>query len=156
MDKAAVLEAVIGLLREDLRKSVNASREAADYATHEESRAESKWDTQGLEASYLAAGQAGQARQWAEAVTALEGARDSLLRPRMDIGNGALAVCDFGGKEEVFFFAPVAGGVVVSVEGTEVTVITPQSPLAGRLAGLRAGDALPPGPGAAGRVTRVE
>ena len=156
MNKNAVLDAVIDLLKEDLRKSVNASRDAADYAKHEEARSESKWDTQGLEASYLAAGQAGQARQWAEAVTVLEGFREVLLQPRTDIGSGALVTCDFGGVEEVFFFAPAAGGLVVSVEGVEVTVITPQSPVAVRMAGLCAGEELPPGPGAAGRIKRVE
>ncbi|HLS28905.1 MAG TPA: hypothetical protein VK041_09660, partial [Opitutales bacterium] len=76
MDKNDLLEALIGTLKEELRKSVDASKDAAGYATDDQARAESKWDTQGIEASYLAAGQAGQARQWAEAISLLEQTRE--------------------------------------------------------------------------------
>ena len=68
MDKSHFFQRLLATLREELLHAVNASKDAAEYATNEESRAESQWDTQGLEASYLAAGQATQARQWAEAV----------------------------------------------------------------------------------------
>src|SRR5690606_19098632 len=60
MNKHAVIEAVLAELMNQLELVRGASREAAEYATHEESRADSKWDTQGLEASYLAAGQGAQ------------------------------------------------------------------------------------------------
>jgi transcription elongation GreA/GreB family factor len=61
-----------------------------------------------------------------------------------------------GAGEEYFFFAGVAGGHVVPLEGQSVTVITPQSPLAHRLLGLRAGDEFVLPNGKFGRLVSVE
>ncbi len=76
MDKKGVLKALIASLEAEVQKAIAASKDAASYATDEEARAESQWDTQGIEASYLAAGQAEQARQSARALEALQGQRD--------------------------------------------------------------------------------
>ncbi|MGK0464645.1 MAG: transcription elongation GreA/GreB family factor [Lentimonas sp.] len=141
MDKKKFFDQLIEALRAEALHAIKASQDAADYATNEESRAESQWDTQGLEASYLAAGQANQARHRAEAVEEMQSNREIFLKTNTDISLGALFTCDFGGVEESFFFSSVAGGRVISIDGKEVTVITAQSPLAVRLRGLKAGDA---------------
>ncbi|MEM8868614.1 MAG: hypothetical protein AAGC73_10140 [Verrucomicrobiota bacterium] len=156
MDKALFFNSLIETLRKEFQGAVAASKDAADYATDAESRAESQWDTQGLEASYLAAGQAGQARQWAEAVEELQSEREDLLRPKADISLGALFQCDLGSSVETFFYAGVAGGHVVVMEDYEVTVVTPQSPLASRVRGLSAGSSFVLANGASGRVLRIE
>ena len=140
MDKTQFFDQLIQALRKEVLYAIKASQDAADYATDEESRAESKWDTQGLEASYLAAGQAGQARQWAEAVEVLQSNREILLGTKTEVLPGALFTCDLGGSEETFFFSSVAGGQVINMDVKQVTVITAQSPLAGRLLGLKEGD----------------
>jgi hypothetical protein len=156
MDKSEFFNRLIATLREECIHAVKASKDAADYATDEESRAESQWDTQGLEASYLAAGQASQARQWAESVEELQSEREDLLKPRTKIGLGALFSCDFGSGPEWFFFAGVAGGHVVPTEQGEVTVVTSNSPLAGRLRGLQAGESFTLANGNAGTVLSIE
>jgi hypothetical protein len=156
MDKSQFFNRLIETLREECIHAVQASKDAADYATNEESRAESQWDTQGLEASYLAAGQASQARQWAESVEELQSEREDLLKPRTEVGLGALFSCDFGGGAEWFFFAGVAGGHVVPTEQGEVTVITSHSPLAGRLRGRKAGQPFTLANGNTGTVLSVE
>jgi hypothetical protein len=140
MDKTLFFNNLIEKLRSEMLHAVNASRDAADYATNEESRAESQWDTQGLEASYLAAGQASQARAWAEAIEELQSEREDLLKRNTTIALGALFSCDIDGSEEMFFFAGVAGGQVIEMDGVTVTVITPQSALAAKLRGLRIGE----------------
>ncbi|HBR95042.1 MAG TPA: transcription elongation factor GreAB [Opitutae bacterium] len=156
MNKTNFFNSLLATLREEALNAVNASRDAAAYATNEESRAESQWDTQGLEASYLAAGQAGQARQWADAIEELQSEREELLQPKTQVSFGALFCCDFGGFEEHFFFAGTAGGQVIKMESYEVTVITAQSPLAGRLLGRRAGDSFGLPNGSSGQVLTVE
>ncbi len=155
MDKAQFLDQLIQALREEAQQAIEASQDAANYATDDESRADSKWDTQGLEASYLAAGQAGQARQWAEAVEKLRANREILLSKKEKVSLGALFTCDFGGSEETFFFSGVAGGQVVAMDDQEVTVITAQSPLVGRLHGLEAGDSFMLPNGKLGTVTTI-
>lgn len=156
MNKTRFFNALLDTLRQEVRLSLNASKDAAEYATDEESRADSQWDTQGLEASYLAAGQAGQARQWAEAIEALQSEREALLQPKDRVTLGALFHCELGGSEEVFFFAGVAGGQTISMENMEVTVITSHSALAGRVRGLTAGERFYLPNGTEGTILSVE
>lgn len=156
MDKSQFFNRLIETLREECLHAIKASKDAAEYATNEESKAESQWDTQGLEASYLAAGQASQAKQWAAAVEDLQSEREDLLQPRKGIGLGALFSCDFGDGAEWYFFAGVAGGHVVPTEQGDVTVITSHSPLAGRLLRLQAGESFTLANGSRGKVLKVE
>ena len=156
MDKSQFLNRLIETLRDECMHAIKASKDAADYATDEESRPESQWDTQGLEASYLAAGQASQARQWAAEVEELQSEREDLLKKRMRVGLGALFSCDLAGTEEWFFFAGVAGGHVVKMEHVDVTVITHQSTLASSLRGKQAGEEFTMPSGMAAKVLSVE
>ena len=156
MDKSQFFSHLLETLRDECLHAIEASKDAADYATNEESKAESQWDTQGLEASYLAAGQASQARQWAEVVEELQSEREELLKPNADVSLGALFSCDMGGDLEWFFFAGVAGGQVIKTYHGEVTVITAQSPLAARLRGRKEGDPFMLPNGSYGQVLSVE
>ena len=156
MDKARFFQCLLSTLREEVLHAINASKDAAEYATNEESLAESQWYTQCLEASYLAAGQACQARQWAEAIEELQSEREDLLKPKAHVSLGALFSCDFGDSVEYFFFAGTAGGQTISLDGCEVTVITAHSPLAGRLLGCKAGDSFRLPNGSLGQVLTVE
>jgi hypothetical protein len=58
MDKFLLQQQVLERLAEDLLQAEQAARAAHDTATHEENIAENKYDTLGLEAAYLATGQA--------------------------------------------------------------------------------------------------
>ena len=156
MDKAQFFQCLLSTLRQEVNSAVNAAKDAAEYATNEESRAQSKWDTQGLEASYLAAGQASQARQWADAIDNLQSEREDLLKPNSRVCLGALFSCNFGDSVEYFFFAGTAGGQSIVLDGHEVTVITAQSPLAGTLMDLKAGDNFCMPNGSYGQIMMVE
>lgn len=138
--KSRVFDALLNDLRAEVKLSLAASKDAADYATNDEAKAVSQWDTQGLEASYLAAGQASQAKQWADAIEELQSEREELLRPNETISLGALFSCTFLDEIEYFFFTGVAGGQTISLDDFIVTVVTPQSPLAMRLLGKKVGD----------------
>ena len=69
--KSRVFDALLNDLRAEVNLSLAASKDGADYATNDEAKAVSQWDTQGLEV-YLAAGQASQAKQWADAIEELQ------------------------------------------------------------------------------------
>ena len=140
MNKAKFYELLLESLQKELLQAVDASQDAADYATNDQSRADSQWDTQGLEASYLAAGQAGMAKKWAEAIEELQSERESLLQGKERVELGALFECAFAEGSDYFFFAGVAGGHEVTIDSRTVTIVSPQSPLAHRLLGLRIGD----------------
>src|SRR5258708_33431324 len=63
MNKAQLLKRIVASLSESLSVLERAARASHAEATHESSKAESKYDTRGLEAAYLAGGQARQARE---------------------------------------------------------------------------------------------
>jgi len=156
MQKDEVIAALIAALETELAAAEHASRDAASYATDEESRAESKWDTQGLEASYLAAGQAGQAKQLLNALSQLKGQRSELEQPCRVVQRGTLAQCQIGRTTDWFFFAPSGGGETLKLDSGEVTVITQESPLARSLVGCMAGSDFTLPNGAGGMVLSVQ
>lgn len=156
LNKEEILKALIDLLRREIDAAVAASRDAASYATDEEARAESKWDTQGLEASYLAAGQAGQAREWSLALQALDAQRAALTAPKDRVEIGAMVTVRTGVGEEAFFIVPAAGGQEVREGERLITTLTRQAPFTARLWGKVAGDiALLPN-GSNATILRVE
>src|SRR5215211_6093748 len=63
MNKTQLLKKIVASLTETLDVLEKAARASHAEATHESSKAESKYDTRGLEAAYLAGGQARQAKE---------------------------------------------------------------------------------------------
>lgn len=156
LDKEAVFHVLEAHLRRQLDETTAASRDAAAYATDEESRAESKWDTQGLEASYLAAGQASHARELAAALETLHRHRPELLAPQSTIGMGALVCCEADGMLEYYYLVPIAGGHDLQPEdGFPVTAISLQTPVGTALCGKHAGDHFRLPNGLSGRIVSV-
>ena len=72
LDKAILIQRIVEKLSADLALYTKAAGAARAEATHEQSRAENKYDTRGLEASYLARGQA---RQVAELEASIQQVR---------------------------------------------------------------------------------
>lgn len=140
MKKADVLRAIVESLQVEFRRLQRASEEARAGAGDEEMRAEGKYDTQSIEANYLADGQAMQAAQVAEAAAAFDGMAVRDFGADEAAGLGALVEVRLGGEKCWFFLGPASGGLEVTVAGREITVITPEAPLGGQLMGAKAGD----------------
>ena len=116
-----------------------AARASHAEATHESSKAENKYDTRGLEAAYLADGQARQVREIVDSIKIYEAlvAREFTAGERVDLT--ALVQLNADGATSTYFIGPKNGGLEVENDGKEVTVITPQSPLGQNLMGKRTG-----------------
>lgn len=142
MTKADLIEAIRAELRARFERLSHAAREAHAAATDPGSKAESKYDTRSLEASYLAAGQARQVAELAEALRRFEACEARDFDIDDPIGPGALVETDLDGETGWFFLAPAAGGLTVELDGRPVTLLTAESPLFGKLAGLRTGDSV--------------
>ena len=138
--KDEILKTIRRELRVRMDRLAKAAMEAHAAATDPGSKAESKYDTRNLEASYLAAGQARQVEELAEAVRIFDGLALPEFGMEDGIDAGALVEVDLEGEEAFFLLAPAAGGMVVTWEGREVTVLTPESGLYGKLVGLSVGD----------------
>jgi len=142
MDKAEAIAAVVAELEIQLERMTAAARDAGSAASDPENKAENKYDTRGLESSYLAAGQAEQAESLATAVSQFAPANFPEFTTGSAIAPGALVEVELAGSLEAFLLAPAGGGLVVEIDGTELTVLTPDAPLRGQLIGLCEGDSL--------------
>ena len=162
LNKSAIIGKIIAALAEELKGYERSARAAHDVATDKESKAENKYDTRGLEASYLAHGQSRQAievmqaMQQYEALPPREFARDEAIHI------GALVELELESKKKVerttCFIGPSAGGTEIHSEGRDVLVITPHSPMGRQLIGLKRGGRLqipPDGKGESYRVAAV-
>ncbi len=138
MNKEKLFKTILETIRTKLKMAIDAVKMAHESATHEENIAESKYDTKGLEASYLVQGQA---RRVEELENSLAAFNSMEIHPVSSIMLNALVKLeDQNGKEEFMFIAPASGGLKVSFEDKEVHVMTPVSPLGKSLLGKSAGD----------------
>jgi hypothetical protein len=154
MNKRDIIQALLAELEEELRLRLAANEDASAGATHGEARAETKWDTCGLEQSYLARGHARQFEMLAKQVDELRGFSPPDLSNR-PIDVGALIGAELNGCTSMFFLLRCGGGVELHVEGGEVTVITPESPVGSALFGKSEGDVFSFRAGVEGRVESV-
>ena len=130
MDKFLLQQQVLDRLAEDLLQAEQAVRAAHEAATHEENIAENKYDTLGLEAGYLATGQARRAEGIRQAMAHWRQFRPHPYDASKGIQLGAL-VClvDSDHKQQLLFIGP-AGGSMQLVSGVQlVQVISIEAPL---------------------------
>ena len=139
MEKKRLIKQIIASLSESLVVLEKAARASHAEATHESSKAESKYDTRGLEAAYLAGGQARQAKEILDSIKLYETlmAKDFAADEPIDLT--ALVELEAGGNRSFYFIGPKNGGLELKHQRKEITVITPHSPLGQDLMGKIAG-----------------
>ena len=142
MNKRAIVKKIIARLTEELQVYFRAAQFSRAEATHESSKAESKYDTRGLEASYLARGQSKQAAEIEAAIVEFEKLAVRNFGAGEPIDLGALVDLEHGGESSFYFIGPRAGGTEVLHDKKEILVITPQSPLGEQLLGKKSADKL--------------
>lgn len=141
IDKAQLRTALLRKLNDDLALLTEAALLARDEAIDEESRAESKWDTRGQEAAYLAEGQANLAQELREAIQlweTLELPTSETVNPAIQLGR--IFVIDQKPADLHGWIGPRAGGAEFEFEGATYTVVTPSSPLGRAVLGKRVDD----------------
>lgn len=142
MNKKEVVDGIVERLQTELSTLMAAATAAHQAATHEESQAEDRYDTRGLEASYLAGAQSERAAQLERTISLIR------LLPLRNAGEedpitpGTLVELDQDGKRYHYYLAPQGGGVSVRVDDKTVQVVTPNSPLGGELVGRKVGEVL--------------
>lgn len=139
MDKKEVLKLVLQEVETNLQILINSAVEAREASTSEESKAENKYDTRGLEASYLAGAQAKRAESFKEVVYKI---RQMALRDYSDrdpIGISALVELEVEGQSKWIFILP-ASGITVSYKGVRIQVVTLEAPLGRAMWNKKAGD----------------
>ena len=141
MDKVALISQVIDQLEDDLAALKHAAAETHSASTGDESKQEGKYDTRGLEASYLAEAQAEQAlllEQGIQRITTMP-VEDKEDDP---IAIGSYIILSGDEEDQHYFMLPAGGGVTLNLDEERSLVITPESPLGELLLGKQVGDYL--------------
>lgn len=142
MNKRALIKKIVAHLAEELQVYFRAAAAARAEATHEQSKAENKYDTRGLEASYLARGQSRQAAEIQGAIAAFEKLAPRRFGDAEPVDVGAFVELETNGEKAAYFIGPRAGGTEVTHDRRTVLVITPESPLGRQLMGRKQGEVL--------------
>lgn len=141
INKEELLNLILTRLQHDYELQLQAAKAAHEAATHEECVPDNKYATLGLEASYIAQGQANRAQDILRAQRQLQ--QMVLTAFSSDTPIRLSAVVELLDGEEQgrhVFIAPAAGGLEVKFGAIKVMVITPASPLGKQLIGKRCGD----------------
>jgi transcription elongation GreA/GreB family factor len=139
LNKRAVIKKIIAKLAGELEIYFRAAQFSRAEATHESNKPENKYDTRGLEASYLARGQSKQAAEIEAAILEFEKLAARKFGGDEAIDLGALVELATGGENLFYFVGPRAGGTEILHDQKEILVITPQSPLGEQLLGKKSG-----------------
>jgi transcription elongation GreA/GreB family factor len=138
MDKQALFQELLDHLSARIERLQRNAKEAHTEATHEQNKAENKYDTRGLEASYLAEGQTLQAVELEQNFAQLQALPLRSFDPAEGADIGALVQLTDASEKTWHLIAPCAGGTELKTH--PVLVLTPESPLGKRLLGKRPGD----------------
>src|SRR6266853_360348 len=116
MKKAQLIKQIVASLSERLGVLEKAARASHEEATHESSRAESKYDTRGLEAAYLAGGQARQAKEVLDSIEIYKALTTRDFAPDEQIGLTALVELDADATRSAYFIGPRSGGLEIECQ----------------------------------------
>lgn len=147
MDKTLLQQQVCEHLEADLAMAIRAAQTAHEAATHEENIAENKYDTLGLEASYLAAGQARRVEEIRQALQAWRTLQMRDFDEEQGIQLGALVFLQSAdGRRQCLLLGPDGAGLKLPSAAGEIILITPRAPLGQQLLGLGVADEVSSGP----------
>ena len=134
------MKAALNVVQSELDSMRRLAKTTRDEAVHEESRAENDKDTRGLEASYLARGQADRVAELCLTVQRLKHLELLEFKPGQKIALSALVELQGVSGKRWCFLTPAGGGIRAKVAEIEVQLVTPWAPLGRCLIGAVLGD----------------
>ncbi|MEQ1723107.1 MAG: hypothetical protein ABL930_08010 [Pseudobdellovibrio sp.] len=140
MNKIELIDHLKTIVKENLVAALEAAMNTYDIATHEDNKAENKYDTRGLEASYLAGAQAERVSDIKAILASYEILQIKNFDNDSKVALSALIKMSSNDKEMFVLLMPKGGGQVLNFAGHHIQVITPDSPLGKNLIGKVVGE----------------
>ncbi|WP_296270031.1 transcription elongation factor GreAB [Pseudomonas sp. UBA6323] len=141
MDKNLLLQDVLTHLLADLEQASLAALTAHEAATHEENVAENKYDTLGLEAAYLASGQARRVEELRQTLITWRQLRPRPFDEAQGIELGALILlASEDDHQQWLFLGPQGASMKLQHAGQSIQVLGNAAPLGRLLLGKHPGD----------------
>jgi transcription elongation GreA/GreB family factor len=135
--KQQLLKELLDKMKVELHDLEEAAQANKEFATDQEFKAESKYDTRSLEASYLASAEAKRVEDLKLEIQMLE---EIDLRPTEEISIGSLVELKHQDQVRSYFLIPTAGGTMLKLDEKAVLVVSVFSPLGAEVLGLKVGD----------------
>src|SRR5205085_6523285 len=137
IDKAALLAEIVHKLEEEIKKLRESFEEAKLTSIEAPGRMQSRYDTMGVEAAWVADGLAKSLEEKVEGVYRLKNFKLREEPERASIGCLVGTGPEDGSIENLYFILPACGGISIPVDGNGLTVQTvmPQAPVARALIG---------------------
>ena len=156
MDKSGLLKAIIAHFQHEYDVVITAARNIYEAATHPDAKAENKYDTRGLEASYLAESQSKRALDIKQTISTYRKMEPKPFEEDDAVAMGCPVVAETeAGQASHYFIGPRGGGTEVVFEGVDVMIISAASPLGRALLGKELGDSVSIGVGAKARELEI-
>ena len=154
--RIAILNQILEALTAELESLSRAAKESFAAATDPDSKAENKYDTRSLEASYVARGQAQRVAEVQEALNRFRALAAAEPEETQIVSLGHIISLKMPDETLLFCMGPAAGGLQVEWDGRMIDVITPASPLGQKLLGKAIGEIVALSPGYVGSILRVD
>ncbi|MBD5772081.1 transcription elongation factor [Marinomonas colpomeniae] len=135
MDKQKIHDAITSALLRRFETAKWAAEQAHDAATSKESIAENKYDTFGLEASYLAHGQSQRVLECEQDWLSFSKSVKSMEQDVVGLWGFVKLISVDLQHLKYFFISPCAGGLTVEYDDMSVFLVTPSSPVGKLLIG---------------------
>jgi len=143
MNKSGLLKQILCMLELVHQNACTATARAKDTATNKNNVAENKYDTLGLEAAYLAHGQAQRVVECQRDLAEFKKMKAIDFTDQSPIAPGALIeLKDENGEEKHLFLGPAAGGLKFCFEQKQILIVTPSAPLGKAMLGCLVSDEL--------------
>lgn len=139
-NKTALIKQFTSEIALELKALTQAAQNTYDEATHEDNKAENKYDTRSLEASYLAGAQAQRVNEMKDVLAIFENLPIKDFNQNSNIQATALVEVYQANKSSHVLIMPKGGGQSTRFENELIQVITPESPLGKALLGKKTGD----------------
>lgn len=140
IQKDTLMAAIIAHFQHEYDVLAQAARASYEAATHEENKAENKYDTRGLEASYLAESQSKRANELQQTVNIYKAMPMVSFSDDDIIAMGALIQLEDAQGSVFFFLGPREGGTQVTLDDFHFRILSGASPLGKSLLGKEVGD----------------
>ena len=138
--KQELLNELINKMKAEMHDLEQAAQANKDFATDQEFKAESKYDTRSLEASYLASAEAKRVEDLKLEIQMLEEVDLSASSKLGEVTIGSLVHLRHQDQERCYFLIPTAGGTLLKIKDQAVLVVSVFSPLGDAVLGLKKGD----------------
>jgi transcription elongation GreA/GreB family factor len=138
--KQELLNELIGRMKAEMHGLESAAKANKEFATDQEFKAESKYDTRSLEASYLASAELSRVEDLKLEIQMLEEVDLKLSAKSEEICIGSLVELRHKEQDRSFFLIPTSGGTLLNIGEKAVLVVSVFSPLGDALLGLKSGE----------------